>query len=62
MTRILHLEEWAGQWVGVNQRGEVVVSGSTVEELVSKATTEGIGDIELVQAPDPADAVSYGLA
>lgn len=61
MIRTLHLEAWAGLWVAVDDEDRVVASASTVKDLMATLDGEGIEDVEIMRAPDPNEAIPYGL-
>ncbi len=61
MIRTLHLEGWAGRWVALDHDEHVVASGPTVECLMAKLDRQGIQDVEIMRAPDPSDAIPYGV-
>jgi hypothetical protein len=61
MIRTLHLEAWAGLWVAVDHEDRVVASAPTVKDLMATLDGEGIEDVEIMRAPDPNEAIPYGL-
>jgi len=61
MVRTLHLEAWAGLWVALDQEDRVVASAPTVKDLIATLDGEGIEDVEIMRAPDPSEAIPYGL-
>lgn len=61
MVRTLHLEAWAGLWVALDQEDRVVASAPTVKDLIATLDGKGIEDVEIMRAPDPSEAIPYGL-
>ena len=61
MIRTLHLEAWAGRWVALDHDDHVVASGPTLEDLTATLDRQGIQDVEIMRAPDPGDAIAYGV-
>ena len=61
MIRTLHLEAWAGLWVAVDHVDRVVASAPTVKDLMATLDGDGIEDVEIMRAPDPNEAIPYGL-
>ncbi len=61
MIRTLHLEVWAGLWVALDHEDRVVASAPTVKDLMATLDGHGIEDVEIMRAPDPNEAIPYGL-
>ena len=61
MTRTLHLEQWAGQWVAVDAEGAVLAAGDSLREVVRIVKERQLDDVEIMRAPEPADPVAFGI-
>ena len=61
MIRTLHLEAWAGSWVALDHEDRVVASAPTVKDLMAALDRQGVQDVEIMRAPNPSEAIPYGL-
>ena len=60
MIRTLHLDAWAGLWVGVGKDGTVVASASDLDALIAQVDERDL-DVEIMRAAVPGEPIVFGL-
>lgn len=61
MVRTLHLADWAGRWVALDQDDQVQRDAATLAELMEIIEADGVEGLEIMRAPVPGEPVVFGL-